>query len=247
MVEWAFSGAQARHSTTCSCSRNSALHSLEPTTQTRTVWSFEQLAINEPSWLGRTILTHSLWPVNVFTQYLEMGHCQLQQMKMKAHHRHLPSGDFPHLHGLVSWGRHYVVAIWHDGYRGNIVVVAWKHRQGMILQLLRVHLYRIRLSKSSSCYSTWVLTMHCSDTLKPLKVPQLDAHISWTWSQQFSCLVKRYVLYRVCVTLQGSLKVPCLIVPHLEWEMDSNSQGTETPTPSQIDNDWGRIKFIPVI
>lgn len=72
MVGWALSGAQAIHSTTCSCSRNSALHSFEATTQTRTVWSLEQLAINEPSWLGRTILTHSLWPANVFTQYLEV-------------------------------------------------------------------------------------------------------------------------------------------------------------------------------
>lgn len=80
MVECAFSGAQAMHSTTCSCSRNSALHSLEATTQTRTVWSFEQLAIKEPSWLGRTIRTHSLWPVNVFTQYLDMGHRPLQQL-----------------------------------------------------------------------------------------------------------------------------------------------------------------------
>ena len=72
MVGWAVSGAQAIHSTTCSCSRNSALHSFEVTTHTRTVWSLEQLAIKEPSWLGRTILTHSLWPVKVFTQYLYM-------------------------------------------------------------------------------------------------------------------------------------------------------------------------------
>lgn len=74
MVGWAESGAQAIHSTTCSCSRSSALHSLEAVTQTRTVWSLEQLASKEPSWLGRTIRTHSLWPVNVFTQYLEMQH-----------------------------------------------------------------------------------------------------------------------------------------------------------------------------
>ena len=33
----AFSGAQAMHSTTCSCSRSSALHSLVATTHTRTV------------------------------------------------------------------------------------------------------------------------------------------------------------------------------------------------------------------
>lgn len=72
IVGWALSGAQAIHSTTCSCSLNSALHSFEETTQTRTVWSLEQLAINEPSWLGRTILTHSLWPAKVFTQYLHM-------------------------------------------------------------------------------------------------------------------------------------------------------------------------------
>lgn len=35
-----------------------------------------------------------------------------------------------------------MVAIWHDGYRGNIVIVAWKHKQGLILQLLGVHLNR---------------------------------------------------------------------------------------------------------
>lgn len=33
-----------------------------------------------------------------------------------------------------------MVAIWHDGYRRNIVVVAWKHKHGLILQLLGVHL-----------------------------------------------------------------------------------------------------------
>lgn len=33
-----------------------------------------------------------------------------------------------------------MVAIWHDGYRRNIVVVAWKHKQGLTLQLLGVHL-----------------------------------------------------------------------------------------------------------
>lgn len=70
MVGWALSGAQEMHSTTCSCSRSSALHSFVATTQTRTVWSLELLAIRVPSWLGRTIRTHSLWPVNVFTQYL---------------------------------------------------------------------------------------------------------------------------------------------------------------------------------
>lgn len=62
------------------------------------------------------------------------------QMKIKDPSPFLPSGDLPHLHGLVSWGRHYMVAIWHDGYRRNIVVVAWKHKQGLTLQLLGVHL-----------------------------------------------------------------------------------------------------------
>ena len=36
------SGAQAIHSTTCSCSRNSALHSLVAVTQTLTVCNIEQ-------------------------------------------------------------------------------------------------------------------------------------------------------------------------------------------------------------
>lgn len=70
IVGWALSGAHEMHSTTCSCSRSSALHSFDATTQTRTVWSLELLAIRVPSWLGRTMRTHSLWPVNVFTQYL---------------------------------------------------------------------------------------------------------------------------------------------------------------------------------
>lgn len=60
MVEYELSGAQEMHSTTCSCSRSSALHSFVATTQTRTVWSLEQLAIKVPSWLGRTMRTHSL-------------------------------------------------------------------------------------------------------------------------------------------------------------------------------------------
>lgn len=38
---------------------------------------------------------------------------------------YLPSGHLPHLDGLVSGGRHYVVTIWHDGYRRHIVIVAW--------------------------------------------------------------------------------------------------------------------------
>lgn len=68
MEEYELSGAQEMHSTTCSCSRSSALHSFVATTHTRTVWSLEQLAISVPSWFGRTIRTHSLCPVNVFTQ-----------------------------------------------------------------------------------------------------------------------------------------------------------------------------------
>lgn len=71
IVGLALSGAHEMHSTTCSCSLSSALHSFVATTHTRTVWSLEQLAIREPSWLGRTMRTHSLWPVNVFTQYLQ--------------------------------------------------------------------------------------------------------------------------------------------------------------------------------
>lgn len=39
------------------------------TCQTRTVWSFEQLAINSPQGLTLAIRTHSLCPVNVLTQY----------------------------------------------------------------------------------------------------------------------------------------------------------------------------------
>lgn len=76
------SGAQETHSTTCWCSRSSALHSLERTAHTRTVWSLEQLAISEPSGLGRTMRTHSRWPAKVFTQYL------------RPHKSHLPGKHF---------------------------------------------------------------------------------------------------------------------------------------------------------
>ena len=90
MADAADSGAQAIHSTVFSCSRNSAyknkfkgeqkngqsssyflhtLHSLELVCQIRTEWSFEQVAIRDPSTFTRTIRTHSRWPVNVFTQY----------------------------------------------------------------------------------------------------------------------------------------------------------------------------------
>ena len=37
--------------------------------QIRTVWSLEQLAMSSPQGLTLAILTHSLWPVSVFTQY----------------------------------------------------------------------------------------------------------------------------------------------------------------------------------
>lgn len=72
------SGAQAMHSTTCSCSvscRGSALPSPLDMAHTRIVWSFEQLAINAPSGDTRTIRTHSRWPLNVFTQYLTTITC----------------------------------------------------------------------------------------------------------------------------------------------------------------------------
>lgn len=65
-----------------------------------------------------------------------------------------------------------MVAIWHDGYRRNIVVVAWKHKPGLILQLKHYNYLSVVAAVGT------VLTMHCSDALKPLKVPQLDAHIS---------------------------------------------------------------------
>lgn len=65
-----------------------------------------------------------------------------------------------------------MVAIWHDGYRRNIVVVAWKHKVGLILQLKQNN-YPIVVA----AVGHQVLTMHCSDALKPLEVPQLDAHI----------------------------------------------------------------------
>lgn len=45
---------------------------------------------------------------------------------------YLPSGHLPHLDGLVSGGRHYVVTIWHDGYRRHIVIVAWKTQSSLV-------------------------------------------------------------------------------------------------------------------
>lgn len=45
------------------------LVSFVATCHTRTVWSFEQLAMSSPQGLTRAILTHSLCPTSVFTQY----------------------------------------------------------------------------------------------------------------------------------------------------------------------------------
>lgn len=132
MVGWALSGAQEMHSTTCSCSRSSALHSLEATTHTRTVWSLEQLATSVPSWLGRTIRTHSLWPVKVFTQYLmpriKHGSDRSKQevgRPLELWVESVPSCHFPHFHGFVPWSRNNVISIWHNGNRWNIVVMSW--------------------------------------------------------------------------------------------------------------------------
>lgn len=132
MVGWALSGAQEMHSTTCSCSRSSALHSLEATTHTRTVWSLEQLATSVPSWLGRTIRTHSLWPVKVFTQYLmtriKHGSYRIKQgggRPLEIWVEAVPSCHFPHFHGFVPWSRNNVISIWHNGNRWNIVVMSW--------------------------------------------------------------------------------------------------------------------------
>lgn len=141
MVGQALSGAQEMHSTTCSCSRSSALHSLEATTHTRTVWSLEQLAISVPSWLGRTMRTHSLWPVKVFTQQLmhrnkrtakELLCCQSETTNHALiKYRDVsggcvPSRHLPHFYGFVPRGRNDVISIGHDGYRRNIVVMSWK-------------------------------------------------------------------------------------------------------------------------
>lgn len=141
-------------------------------------------------------------------------------------HPLLPSSHLPHLNGLVSGGRHYVVTVWHDGNRRHIVVMAWVtksrvkfHRCSETIFALWKYQKRVTVVVSSL-----VLTMHCSDALKSLKIPQFDAHVGWTWSQQFSCLVKADVLHRVCVALQGSLKVSCLVVPHLQSHADSNNQ-----------------------
>ena len=51
----AVSGAQAIHSTTWSCSRKSALHSLVSVAQIFTDWSFEQVAIYSPVWPIRNV------------------------------------------------------------------------------------------------------------------------------------------------------------------------------------------------
>jgi hypothetical protein len=60
---------------------------LDATTHTRTVWSFEQLAISVPSGLGRTMRTHSLWPVKVFTQYLGGGgDMNVRQRSLNEHY-----------------------------------------------------------------------------------------------------------------------------------------------------------------
>lgn len=67
-----------------------------------------------------------------------------------------------------------MVAIWHDGYRGNIVVVAWKHSRGLTVSSF----IQNTVTSEQWLLHTLARTMHCSDALKPLKVPQLDAHIS---------------------------------------------------------------------
>lgn len=58
--------------------------------------------------------------------------------------------------------------------------------------------------------------MHGSDALKALEIPQLDSHVCRAGCKQFSSLVKRDILYRVCVALQCAFKISCLIIPHLE-------------------------------
>merc|ERR1719422_2543824 len=68
MAAVAVSGAHAMHSTTWSCARNSTLQSLVCSAHTRTVWSLEHDAMRSPSAWTRTILTHSRWPLYVFTQ-----------------------------------------------------------------------------------------------------------------------------------------------------------------------------------
>lgn len=100
------SGAQAMHSMTCSCSRSSALHSPVATTQTRTVWSLEELARSDPSPLTRTMRTHSLWPVNVFTQYLQPQHTDAKELM-----RRLETALYQTLwSAYVRWKNHTVTA-----------------------------------------------------------------------------------------------------------------------------------------
>lgn len=51
-----------------------------------------------------------------------------QRCKTRGSGSLLPSGHLPHLNGLVSGGRHYVVPVWHDGNRRHVVVMAWATR-----------------------------------------------------------------------------------------------------------------------
>lgn len=59
------------------------------------------------------------------------------------------------------------------------------------------------------------LTMHGSDTLKSLEIPQLNGHVCRTGGQELATVVERNILHRVCVALQGSFKITRLVIPYL--------------------------------
>lgn len=58
--------------------------------------------------------------------------------------------------------------------------------------------------------------MHGPDALKAPEVPEFNGHVRRARSQQLSSLIKGDVLHRVSVTLQGTLKIPSLVVPNLQ-------------------------------
>lgn len=61
-----------------------------------------------------------------------------------------------------------------------------------------------------------ICTVHGPDALKALEVPEFDGHVRRARGQQLSSLIKGDVLHWVSVTLQGTLKIPSLIVPNLQ-------------------------------
>lgn len=82
-----------------------------------------------------------------------------------------------------------MVAIWHDGYRRNIVVVAWKHKLGLILQL-KENNYLIIVAAVGHQFLPCIVLMHSnpwkSHSLMLISAEH-EANSFPVWSKEMSC------------------------------------------------------------